>query len=428
MFNTLNLSNFANFIEHRKEIGPVKDSNHIGAAFKDRRLKLKMTLEDVSKDICCLAYLSKLERNMVSGIDNGRIMRLCERLDIKYEAIENLNSDETIKQVLKYQLLGKSDAINNIVKEFNDNLYIASLELVKALNALNNKDYVLFNNIMTRIDKVKDTLNDFEVLFMLYIMIIYYISINQYYNANKYFGYSKEFDYQNINLKILFLECEFKISCVINTSQCSYIYNKLKEYYDYNYPLYRQYLMKLDYLKVVDKEVALIAIKDMENEYIFEECKNEFIYTKCLIFIKNDMYLDACKIIYNKTNKDHKILALFSFALKNMIDCNKYSKSDINYMKKVLLEMLKNATIEEEDHIHLGFIKLMQFEIDRDDNEVICNYIKNIYLKELQNYQIKLYIDYVVMRYVELMGKLSRYKDAYLFLKDIINNLKIYTI
>ena len=72
----------------------------------------------------------------------------------------------------------------------------------------------------------------------------------------------------------------------------------------------------------------------------------------------------------------------------------------------------------------MGFLRLMQYEIDETSLETICNFIKNGLIKELYDYCYPLYDEYIKERYCLLLGKLCRYKDAYLFLLQTKIHLK----
>ena len=66
----------------------------------------------------------------------------------------------------------------------------------------------------------------------------------------------------------------------------------------------------------------------------------------------------------------------------------------------------------------------MQLEIDKSNSDIICNFIKNQLLKELYGYSYPLYDEYIKDRYCLLLGKLCKYKEAYLYLLETKMDLK----
>ena len=54
----------------------------------------------------------------------------------------------------------------------------------------------------------------------------------------------------------------------------------------------------------------------------------------------------------------------------------------------------------------------------------ICNFIKNSLIKEMYDYCYPLYDEYIKERYCLLLGKLCKYKEAYLYLLETKMDLK----
>ena len=107
-----------------------------------------------------------------------------------------------------------------------------------------------------------------------------------------------------------------------------------------------------------------------------------------------------------------------------MYSMNKVTKEEIREFRTKLLDLMKNCVQTTVDTYHVAFIRLMQYEIDKTEEEVICNYIKNSLLKELNEFSHPLYDSYIYNRYSLLLGKLGRYKDSYTFLLEHKNYLK----
>lgn len=74
----------------------------IGSMLKHSRLNKNLTLEDVSKDICSISYLCKVENNQIVPSEKNK-PKLFERLEIKEEDLTYQNSDQWIKDILYNQ-------------------------------------------------------------------------------------------------------------------------------------------------------------------------------------------------------------------------------------------------------------------------------------------------------------------------------------
>ena len=125
-------------------------------------------------------------------------------------------------------------------------------------------------------------------------------------------------------------------------------------------------------------------------------------------------------------------MTLFAYCIVKKMNYKMKSKEIVNklyidtdefkLLKNELINYIKTIKQEQCDLFNVAFLRLMQYEIDRCEEEVIANYIKNYLLKELEELSFPLYDKYIKNRYCELLGKLCRYKDAYQFLLTINNN------
>ena len=79
----------------------------IGSMLKHSRLNKNLTLEDVSKDICSISYLCKVENNQIVPSEKNK-PKLFERLEIKEEDLTYQNSDQWIKDILYIRVFQKN--------------------------------------------------------------------------------------------------------------------------------------------------------------------------------------------------------------------------------------------------------------------------------------------------------------------------------
>ena len=86
----------------------------IGALARKRRLEKRLTLSEVSKNICSISYLSKIESNKI--IPNKRCLELLmERIDVsKWEIYALENCDSIMKELVNVFLYGNTQKLKEL--------------------------------------------------------------------------------------------------------------------------------------------------------------------------------------------------------------------------------------------------------------------------------------------------------------------------
>lgn len=136
---------------------------HIGVIIKKRRKDLNMTLEDVTKGICCVSYLSKLEHGTISPKEYV-MKEVLERLDMSENNLRTKNEYLSIIIDCLYHLYYEN---NEGIKNYFDNL--ASLEKIHYSDIIKAIYYYSVDNIELSkkyIDEalvVKGDLDDIEL-------------------------------------------------------------------------------------------------------------------------------------------------------------------------------------------------------------------------------------------------------------------------
>lgn len=136
---------------------------HIGTIIKKRRKDLNMTLEDVTRGICCISYLSKLENGSISPKEY--VMReVLERLDMDESTLRSKNEyTAIILDCLSCLYYEKYDEI----KRYFDN--IASVErihytdIIKAIYYYSTDNIEIAKKCIDGAILVKNDLDDFEL-------------------------------------------------------------------------------------------------------------------------------------------------------------------------------------------------------------------------------------------------------------------------
>ena len=93
---------------------------HIGAIIKRRRKELNMTLEEVTKGICCVSYLSKLENGTITP-KKYVLNEVLNRLKLKEENLRSkMDYNKVITTCLIELYYDKTEYIANAYKEIVD--------------------------------------------------------------------------------------------------------------------------------------------------------------------------------------------------------------------------------------------------------------------------------------------------------------------
>ncbi len=125
---------------------------HIGVIIKKRRKDLHMTLEDVTKGICCVSYLSKLEHGTIAPKEYV-MKEVLERLDM---SPNNLRSKNEYQAIIIDCLYGLYYEEHQIIKKYFDN--IASVERIHYTDIIKAIYYYTTDNIEIAEDNLKSAL------------------------------------------------------------------------------------------------------------------------------------------------------------------------------------------------------------------------------------------------------------------------------
>ena len=159
---------------------------------------------------------------------------------------------------------------------------------------------------------------------------------------------------------------------------------------------------------------------EMGKDFIPSVYKEDYEYAKAILLTKLDNPLEAMNLILNSGFTSVKFITLYAYNLFLYMP-NIITDEELKNHKLKLISLMKLGSQNSGDTYHVAFLRLMQYEIDETNQETICNFIKNSLIKELYDYNFPLYDEYIRDRYCLLLGKLCRYKDAYIFLLHNLN-------
>lgn len=429
----IKIKDIHNFIKKRMANGPILKSNYISTILKNKRLTKNLTLHEATENICSEAFLSKVERNLMDP-HNERVELLCERFDLNYDELVSLESNGNVEEVMKYFFKKKYDEIlemNNC--EYEDE-YIAQDEIIKAYQAFIQRDFKKLHAIVTRLDTIKQCLNDTELFALILIVYEYNFMNLQYDKAGEYLHVLDLFKINIKECEEYIDECKFILCAKTKSDKTVLAFKKIRDnmlLFDYN----ENALLTLYYFEYLSPSSVIKYIDGIQFDNISSSLVlDEIIYVKAKSYIELKMFNEAFQTIRSYCKKSFRFVTLFAYGVVKIMEYKKVQKEPVNKLyvdtdefrklKSELVKYLKEIKQESCDIYHVAFLRLMQYEIDQCEDEVIANYIKNYLLRELNEFSYPLYNEYIVERYCELLGKLCRYKDAYTFLSKVRNDEK----
>ena len=417
-----NPQKFCEFSERRNEIALKITSNILATAYKSKRLQLNMTLSEATKDICSKAYLCKFENNQLMMDD--RVARvLYERVDLDYDKIKNLNHDNSLVNGVRMFLFNQFEQIDGLVKTMDFDCFIASNKLLELLNALVLGYFEKSEELIVDIDRVRSSLSEYEFITFGICICEYYIRTNQFIKA-KDFVEKFKYDIGFRDLRFLYLEQRFTVYFNLELkSEAFNAYKMLEKEFDNGYPRKREFLDKLHYLELFTSIDKIANLKDIQNDIIPSEYYEEYLYTYALCLIKNNEFGEAMQLVQNNNLSSARFVAIFIYAAYNLAleQTNKAETLSKRLPQKVITCMNNLVDKMEKNHqnmIDRNFIKLIQLELVGEKEEALVSYIREVAIKYDKLYQHRLY-SYVYSHHLfELLGKLTRYKEAFLIAKN----------
>lgn len=405
------LKNISELINKRVEYGPVVANNYLAAVLKSRRLELNLTLHETTENICSEAFLSKVERNLMDP-RNDKVELLCERLNLDYYTLVNLETNDRVEKMLGYFFLEEYKQILSIPDRVAEDVIVAQDDLIKAYKAFVNEDYKELHFAVLALDTIKECLSDAELFALVLLVFEFYFKSLQYQKASLYLNYLEGFTYRLLSAVAYVKERRFILSCKMNLAEAKFLFPELRKDF-YLYSISKQFAFVLYYNETQADLACKSYLEALGKDYIPANYLAEYHYAYALCLTRLKQYQNAMDYLRENAEDTLRFSTLFAYNLRF------YCEENVDEGKKyraVLINMLKSSKQSPLDTYHIAFLRLMQYEIDKTQPEIICNYIKNQLLKELKEFSYPLYDEYIHDRYCYLLGKLCRYKDAYCFL------------
>lgn len=417
------VTNSEEFIAKRLLDRP-KVTNFFAATMKNARIEKNLTLAQAVSSFCSQSSWSKYENNNLS-LPCEIIQSVCEGMGLDYQKLVEVDKINNLPDCMKYYLYGQADKVEFMYQNTNKEIFFSRDALINSVYYLMNKNYPELVKEIERLDKVKNTLSDYELLMFFVCTIEYYIQMKHFLQANKYLKVINSFPAIDKTLELFILQQNFVVSCHLRDYKHMHAnYVKLSASAEKNYPFRNKMFNKLLFLEVFSSEESLNELDNMFFESNDEEFRNNYWYTRFIILIELGKFYEVIQNILSLEFKHISFVALLGYAISRLIESDR-NIHDLQLYRDKFEEMNAQIEYKERDIIHLDFIKYLKVlfgDYDNNtDNEL--GFLRTYLIPRLSLNQHRLYSYVYGSRYTYLLGQNSKYKEAYLF---AVNNCDLF--
>ncbi len=415
------LTDYEKFVENRQNSNQQYVYSPFASTFKNARLSQRKTLFAVVGKTCSLSYISKYENNLITP-DESVLRVLFDNVGIDYELLCSSNMSDAIPSIIKAYLRYDIAALEEYYIKSQTPFFIAQNALASLFYYLIKKQFTRCSEEIERIDNVKTTLNDYQLLVLGTATVEFFILTNRFKEARRILNIQKSIFKDNHDIKTLYLEQRFFVSITLKDNlNILENYSELQKTYN-TYPIRKQIRNKIYFLETCWKEeFAYQEIIAMNSEYIPEECYHDYLYSKYLIMLRRHEYELLINDFHLVNIKSISLLALYSYAILKLINLNhphltkKYQEEKLNLERefnKIIFERFY-----EQEYL---FIKLVIMQINKISTLDICDYMKANIVPKIEASQHRFYTEYYVNTYLNILKQLARYKEALIFAEKYI--------
>lgn len=412
-----NIEEFINSINYK---GLNNRGNIYAQIIKGERLRQNKTLEEVASGICSISYLCKLENYMIYPPQN-LVKQVFEKMNITYGEINEDNLENVLDDSIKdFFYKNEYNIFNNYlkIKEYKASPQVI---LIKCLYNLLKKNYKEVANDVSHLDEIKDTLGGIEAITLILVTIYYYI-----YNCNykKAYMLLKCTDYLKVDnkyIKYLFFNANLYTAFHLrDNSRFIKLYLKIDDYEYLGFPMDKRIIFRLMFDILNYEDFPIESVYDFEsinlNNYN-DVILDELMYYKSIIYINAGKYIDVFKEISDsKYVTNPKFLGILSVCA--------YCLNQKMYYDKLLEIINDNSSALDDSNslvIHKVFIYLVLMYGVNSNKDELNEYIKDEVLKISEKCCDYLYSKIIEEIFVSLLSSQHHYKEAYLYLKSLVD-------
>lgn len=375
---------------------------------KAQRVRTNLTLAEVSRGICSISYLCKLEKNAIIA-DESYIRAIFERINLDFDLVGKNIIKNGIENSLKAFLAEDYEAIEQLYNSIDDSIFNATNYLIKGLYYLVKKQFKQFNEIIQTLDKIKDSLFIDEVGFLFFLVIQYYIDTFQFGEAEKILKTIEHLSFKIDELRWLLDEQYFVTAFHREdlSQMYYYYYNRLVTNNNIAFPVYRKLNYRLKCLYYDSSSNFNRAFNELEqiNEVnIPLSYMGRLNFWRVAIYLKGGLYVRAYDFIY-----ENNLFLETEFV--NLLLISAYKIGDESYIN-LACEIAKNHEFTTDEKTHIIFNKFMILRLQAKSKYEYVEFIKTNYLTNKSKYNHFIYDKILKQEYLDFLKKSSRYKEA----------------
>ena len=402
------LKNSLKTLQEKYDVEINETANSLAKFLKRRRNELNRTLEDVSRGICSPSYLSKIENCQVE-VDSYYYESLFEKLDLKYENFIKERQVSFFPKIMKYYLLEKYELLEEKLKEMvNGSLYCETeLELVVLLNNIVSKNYDEAENLIEKIEKVRNTLTKEELYIFSFLITLFLYKTNQTIDALEQVKVliHNPFEEESYNIAVTDLAIDIYFNLGNETMFFTY-YQELLRYKNQELLINRKLFHELQSLVLEvknGKKTILSELEDLKLTYPNLEKDITVNYYLGLIYYYLEDYQKALEIV-NVSNPTPQLLSLEATILNKI---NNLEQS-INFLTKI---KQINFITKGED-VYLNYLEYIREKIEQYSYSKILSFLKSVALPHINKNYISFIYEEEIKEYLILCYELGKYKET----------------
>jgi transcriptional regulator with XRE-family HTH domain len=400
------MKNLTQTLQEKYHNAAKNEKAKLSRFLKRRRIELGKTLEEVSEGICSTSYLSKIE-NCLVDVDESYFKMLFEKLNLEYQTVIEERKIPIYDDLLKAYLTNNIDYIktkNNNVIETNS-YSDAEIEIILVLYNLVNGSIEEAAFSMEKLELIKNTLSNEELMYLSFLKILYYVKSYKYDKLTeeieivlKTITKNELLHFALLDLTLDYYYWTFQkakfIECFLRLSSNKFM--RLFKNIELKHLLQRLVIISTeDHNNIVDLEKEFQLIK----ESITQDDLAVYHYYYAL-YLTNKTKYEQAYLILNDLEKDEKVLALMGYLVDKI--------NNLNYQVRYL------KLIDDTDHdnnLFSDYVEYIRLKFEQYSYGHLYNYLKNHVLENQKIYK-HYYLNKIELNeYYNLAFELGKYKE-----------------
>ena len=374
---------------------------------KAERIKHNMTLEEMAKGICSVSYLCKVENQDIVPAEDY-VHSLFERVNINYESLVDSEANEELNTIIEAYFFCDIEKVKDYYQNVKWKINNANVYISRSFYFLVNKEYEKFKQEIAILDEIKKSLTEEQAILLLFLVCSYYLNTYQFHEAYKYTCCLEIITITHPKIRAMSYEQRVFVAYLMHHyPQMLRALEMLKKEYFISYPSKRQILIELIYQLFRGKdypELSAKAAKRISYDSLSNLCDIDIIYFKHLILLDAKEYKTVYEEIKEYSLADQaRFLALIGYCA--------YKLHSDEYQNE-FLQLRNQVTYNTNDLIHHKFIKFIEIKFTATKTYDLLEYLKYDVIPYSYNYLHDFYNQIYQEEYVNILCKLSRYKEA----------------